>query len=64
MNLGAGVTSDDNLDLSKERFGGMRFPFKSLKQIYNKEAYKELCAEKGIDGNDLSGYFPPYRKNL
>lgn len=62
LNLGAGVTSDDNLDQSKERFGGMRYPFKSLKQIYDSSVYQKLCVEKGIKASDLSGYFPLYRK--
>ncbi|MEO8399065.1 MAG: hypothetical protein ABI550_04520, partial [Ignavibacteriaceae bacterium] len=62
INLGGGVKLHDKIALSKERFGGYKLPFKSLKQIYDLNAYNKLCIEKGVDPDDLSGYFPPYRK--
>jgi len=64
MNLGGGLREDDNLALSKARYGGYKLPFKSLKQIYDADAYNQLCIEKGIDAEDKSGYFPAFRKEL
>jgi hypothetical protein len=63
MNLGGGINEDDNVALSKERFGAYKLPFMNLKQIYDEGIYKKLCKEKGIDTNERSGYFPAYRKN-
>lgn len=63
MNLGGGLREgDENIASSKERFGGFKLPFKSLKQIYDSDLYKKLCSEKGIDANNMSGYFPAYRQ--
>lgn len=63
MNLGGGLNEDDNVALSKERFGAYKLPFMNLKQIYDEDIYSKLCHEKGIDATDRSGYFPAYRKN-
>lgn len=62
MNLGGGIKKDDNVALSKERFGAYKLPFVNLKQVYDKEVYNKLCSEIGSDSDDLSGYFPGYRK--
>ncbi|HMQ70458.1 MAG TPA: hypothetical protein PKA90_15800 [Ignavibacteria bacterium] len=60
--LGGGLKDDDNVALSKERFGGYKLPFKNLKQVYNNEIYKRLCDEKGVSADEIEGYFPAYRK--
>lgn len=64
MNLGGGIKEDDNVALSKQRFGAYKLPFVSLKQIYNLDLYNRLCRERGADPGNLAGYFPAYRKNL
>lgn len=64
MNLGGGIKEDDSVALSKERFGAYKLPCINLKQIYDKKVYDQLCSEKGVDANDMSGYFPAYRKHL
>ena len=63
MNLGGGINEDDNVALSKERFGAYKLPFNNLKQVYDEDIYNKLCHEKGIDAIDRTGYFPAYRKN-
>lgn len=64
LNLGGGLKEDDNVALSKERFGAYKLPFNNLKQVYNKDLYKSLCINAGQDPDDLNGYFPAYRKSL
>lgn len=64
--LGGGLKEDDNVALSKERFGGYKLPFFNLKQIYNKEVYIELCSDKEISVEDVfkkEGFFPAFRKS-
>lgn len=63
--LGGGLKEDDNVALSKERFGGYKLPFFNLKQIYKLDVYEKLCEEKNLsfeDINNKEGYFPAYRK--
>lgn len=62
LNLGGGISEDDNVAQSKGRYGAYKLPFINLKQIYNPETYKDLCLKNGADDNDKSGYFPAYRK--
>jgi len=64
LNLGGGVKKDDTIAMSKERFGGSKLPFMSLRQVYDSEVYNELCVKNGTDPDDMSGYFPPYRKKI
>ncbi|TVR75844.1 MAG: hypothetical protein EA412_14725 [Chitinophagaceae bacterium] len=63
FNLGGGVRPGDGVAQFKERFGGDIFPLKSLKQIYSKNLFGQLCKEVNADPNMLSGYFPPYHAN-
>lgn len=63
LNLGGGLKADDNIALSKERFGAFKLPFNNLKQVYNKDIYKSLCINAGQDPDDFNGYFPAYRKS-
>jgi hypothetical protein len=46
---------------SKAKFGGRTYPLRSLKQIYDEQAYHSLCAARGVDPAPDSGYFPAYR---
>lgn len=62
VNLGGGVKENDSIAEFKERFGALKYPLKSLKQIYRQRAYEQLCKEANVDGTDMAGFFPPYRK--
>jgi len=62
MNLGGGINEEDNVALSKERFGAYKLPLINLKQIYNAELYKKLCNEREVNSESNTGYFPAYRK--
>ncbi len=59
MNLGGGSADDDNVAMSKKRYGAYALPFRSLKQIYSPDMYNALCLKAGA-GKDES-YFPAYR---
>lgn len=63
MNLGGGLKEDDNVAMSKERFGAYKLPFVNLKQVYDESSYEKLCNERSIKPADRNGYFPAYRKN-
>jgi hypothetical protein len=59
MNLGGGSADDDNVAQSKKRYGAYSLPFRSLKQVYDRQTYEELCRKAGaVDGGR---YFPAYR---
>jgi hypothetical protein len=62
LNLGGGVRDHDSIAQFKERFGGVRRPLRCLKQIYDSNVYAELCRRAGVDADDRTGYFPPYRR--
>ncbi|MCY7363386.1 MAG: hypothetical protein LH629_15165, partial [Ignavibacteria bacterium] len=62
MNLGGGINEEDNVALSKERFGAYKLPLINLKQIYNAELYKKLCDRGDVSSESNTGYFPAYRK--
>jgi hypothetical protein len=59
LNLGGGLKKGDSLSDFKERFGAEKFPLSVLKQVYNKEVFKDLCDNAGVTTQDR--YFPPYR---
>lgn len=62
LNLGGGVRENDNLAQFKERFGANKLPLGCLKQVYQPEIYEELCKGANANPNDMTGYFPAYRK--
>jgi hypothetical protein len=62
LNLGGGIAENDGVAQFKKRFGGTEFVFHSLKQIYNSDVYNSLCRQNNVDPEDLTGYFPAYRK--
>ena len=61
LNLGGGIHENDSLAEFKQRFGGKRVPFRSLKQVYRPKIYEELCRRVNADPTDMAGYFPAYR---
>jgi hypothetical protein len=60
LNLGGGLSENDAIARSKQRWGGRRLPLKALKQVYRPERYAELCRRSGAapDGD----FFPPYHR--
>lgn len=61
LNLGGGVQPYDSLAEFKARFGAQPYPLKSLKQVYDPEAYLQLCHTYHVSPS-IEGYFPPYRQ--
>jgi hypothetical protein len=59
LNLGGG---GGGVGESKRRYGGRVLPLNCIKQIYAPDTYIELCRRANVDPNDMSGYFPHYRK--
>lgn len=62
LNLGGGIQENDGVAQFKKRFGGTELVFNSLKQIYDPGIYDSLCRRQNVDPEDMSGYFPAYRK--
>jgi hypothetical protein len=60
-NLGGGVRPGDAVAQAKERFRPARLPLDGLKQVYDREAYDELCRRYGQHRDVPHGYFPGYR---
>ena len=46
MNLGGGLKEDDNVAMSKERFGTYKLPLINLKQIYDPAVYHALFGKR------------------
>lgn len=46
----------------KRRFDAKELPLRCLKQVYEPEIYNKLCRRANTDPNDMTGYFPAYRK--
>jgi hypothetical protein len=61
LNLGGG---GPGIGEFKRRFGSKELPLRCLKQIYRPEIYKELCQKAGSNPEDMTGYFPAYRKGI
>jgi hypothetical protein len=57
INLGGSSSAE-----FKRRFGSRELPLKCLKQVYQSEVYRMLCHEANADPQDMTGYFPAYRK--
>lgn len=62
LNLGGGVAEDDGVARFKQRFGADVLPLVYLKQVYDEARYRDLCRRAGVDHDDLTGWFPPYRR--
>jgi hypothetical protein len=61
LNLGGGIQAGDSVAEFKRRFGAVRRPLMSLRQIYRPLAYRRLCREAGVEPM-VDGYFPAYRR--
>jgi hypothetical protein len=62
LNLGGGIREDDGVADFKVRFGAERQPLSALKQVYDHEAYAQLCRAAGRDPAERGGFFPSYRQ--
>ena len=61
LNLGGG---GGGVGEAKRLYGGKEFPLRCIKQVYEPEIYVRLCQSVGADPNNISGYFPAYRKSV
>jgi hypothetical protein len=61
LNLGGGGSEDDEIARAKQRFGPSRLALRSVREIYDVDAYRELCALAGVDPGSNAGFFPAYR---
>lgn len=61
LNLGGGITPGDGVATFKQRFGGAPVPLRSLREVYDVDRYRQLCAAAGVAPEDQQGFFPPYR---
>jgi len=59
LNLGGG---QGGVGEFKRYFGGKELPLCCSKQVYDPQRYRQLCQSVDADPDDLSGYFPAYRK--
>ena len=59
LNLGGGWAGMAEF---KRRFGASGLPMKVLKQIYEPKVYRKLCRQAKVDPDDMTGYFPAYRR--
>lgn len=59
LNLGGGVRPNDGLFDFKARFGGSARRLGIMRQIYDPEAYRALCAT--VDTKPQTSWFPAYR---
>lgn len=60
LNLGGGVKPGDGLHSFKRRFNGAPKPLRSLRQVYDRARYDELCRRAGVDPTG-GAWFPAYR---
>lgn len=61
LNLGGGIRPGDGVARFKERFGARLLPVFSLLQVYDAKTYEDVCRRAGVDAEDRSGDFPPWR---
>jgi hypothetical protein len=64
LNLGGGMRDDDSVAKAKQRFGPIRMPLRSLREVYRPDAYADLCRFAGVEPTPASDYFPAYRSSL
>jgi hypothetical protein len=63
LNLGGGAGDNDGMAEFKRRFGGRKLPLRAIKQIYRPQTFRELCEHAGVNPDDRTGFFPPYRSH-
>ena len=61
LNLGGGIRRGDGVAQFKQRFGARVLPLRSLREVYDRPAFEELCRMSNCNPEDRSGMFPPYR---
>jgi hypothetical protein len=61
LNLGGG---GGGIGESKRRYGGRELALRCIKQLYEPDIYEKLCRCANADPNDMTGYFPSYRKEI
>jgi hypothetical protein len=61
LNLGGGVVEGDGVAEFKRRFGADEMPLMSVKEIYLRDVYRQLCERADVDPDD-GRYFPAYRR--
>jgi Acetyltransferase (GNAT) domain len=62
FNLGGGRGGrNDSLFQYKKGFSDATAPFRTVRIVCEPGRYRRACAAAGVDGADLSGFFPPYR---
>lgn len=59
LNIGGGGQVGDGIYQSKQRFNVAPTPLRSLRQIYDRRRYDELCERVGVPASVT--YFPAYR---
>jgi len=62
INLGGTPQENDALAAAKRRYRPREVALRKLKLVVDPPKYAALCAESGVDADDLSGYFPAYRQ--
>lgn len=63
FNMGGGLQPSDDIAEFKRRFGALEWPLRSIRQVYDADAYRRLCRDRGLDPEaPRSGYFPAYRR--
>lgn len=61
LNLGGGLSRNDQLAKFKSRFGVAPRVCYAVKQVLAPERYAELCLRTGVNPEERAGYFPAYR---
>jgi hypothetical protein len=61
FNMGGGARENDSIALSKKLYGADAYLIQRSKEVYLTDQYVRLCRDTGVDPEDRSGYFPPYR---
>lgn len=59
LNLGGGIAPGDGLHQFKARFNGRPRPIRSIRQVYDRDRYLQLCADQAVDPQ--GDWFPAYR---
>lgn len=61
LNLGGGIRPGDGVARFKQRFGAQALPLRSVREVYDRRIFEDLCRASNSDPEDRSGMFPPYR---
>jgi len=61
LNLGGGRTPDDSIAFAKKLLRPREVPLRSIRDVYDREAYASACRKAGVPHNPSAGFFPAYR---